>query len=94
MQAVLLADAGEARHTTVRRTGFGPGGQAVNGLLAYAEQAAADGDASSQTWAFRDEDGMLHVPDGTVCTSCWRTMKAPHAARRSPDGWRHESCPS
>ena len=74
-------------------TGLGPGGQAVTGMLAYAEQAVAGGDASAQTWEAAD-DGVLRVPAGTVCMSCFRTMNGREAARRAPLGWRHECCPS
>jgi hypothetical protein len=75
------------------RTGFGPGGQVTNAFLCYAEQAAEVGDATDEAWPAPD-DGILHVAAGTVCMSCFRTMTARQAARRSPDGWRHERCPS
>ena len=95
----MLFGRGGAAHTAAMsgrpggRTGFGPGGQVTNAFLCYAEHASAVGDASGQSWPAPD-DGILHVPAGTVCMSCFRFMTARQAARRCPDGWRHERCPS
>lgn len=76
------------------RTGLGPGGQVTNAMLATAELRASGLEADgADCQRLLVDDGMVHVEAGTVCMACFRFMTARQAARRCPDGWRHESCP-